>query len=339
MIGPRDIQGLQAIMPTPAKPGADRLEATDTVDVAETERMVNALLADGAQGLIALGTTGECAALSPSDYRTFVDCVLAVVAGRVPTFIGTTALGGHEVLARSRFAAQHGADGVLLGLPMWQPVSTDMAVDFYRTMSEAMPDLAIMVYANARAFRYTFPLDFWAAVAREAPTVIAAKYSRPKDLPALLDTVDGRIHVVPNEMTTATFYAAAPETTTACWATAATMGPAAIVALMDAVKTDDAERVAELHAALSEANQPVEAIFRDPEIFATYNTQVEKARINAAGYCASGPCRPPYNHLPEEYAEAAAECGRRWRELHLQYSARSRPLAGSPTGDPQGGAL
>jgi hypothetical protein len=40
-----------------------------------------------------------------------------------------------------RFIRERKADGTLLGLPMWQPVSTDMAVEFYRQMSEAFPDI------------------------------------------------------------------------------------------------------------------------------------------------------------------------------------------------------
>ena len=82
--------------------------------------------------LIVLGTTGECATMTSQEYDAFVDCVLATVKKRIPTFIGTTALGTHEVVRRTRFAAERGADGILLGLPMWQPLTVDMAVEYYR---------------------------------------------------------------------------------------------------------------------------------------------------------------------------------------------------------------
>ena len=35
---------------------------------------------------------------------------------------------------------------------MWQPCTLDTAVEYYRTMSLAFPDLALMVYGNSRAF-------------------------------------------------------------------------------------------------------------------------------------------------------------------------------------------
>src|SRR5690606_22836663 len=38
-----DMRGVMAYPPTPALPGADRVDATDTVDLAETERMIRTL--------------------------------------------------------------------------------------------------------------------------------------------------------------------------------------------------------------------------------------------------------------------------------------------------------
>src|SRR3954469_13659725 len=164
MLKPTDLRGVYAIIPTPAKEGADRWDAVDTVDLAETERVVNRLIGDGVSGLIVLGTTGECATLTGQEYEAFVVCVLETVKKRIPTFIGTTALGTHEVIRRTRFAAERGAGGILLGLPMWQAGNTGMAVQYYADVAEACPRTAIMVYGNNRAFRYAFPPEFWSQV-------------------------------------------------------------------------------------------------------------------------------------------------------------------------------
>jgi trans-o-hydroxybenzylidenepyruvate hydratase-aldolase len=111
------MEGVYAIIPTPAKAGSDHWNAVDTVDVAETARVVNALVADGVDGLIVLGTTGEFATLTRAEYETFVACVLETIASRIPVFIGTTAPGTHEVVERTRFAQERGATGVLVGPP------------------------------------------------------------------------------------------------------------------------------------------------------------------------------------------------------------------------------
>ncbi len=151
----QDFKGLYAIIPTPARAGAQAIDATDTVALDETERLVRALIDDGANGLIILGTTGECATISNEDYRSFVATVAQTVGKRIPLFVGATAMGGHEAYKRLAFAREQGADGTLLGLPMWQPCTVDMAVRFYAEVGRAFPDLAVMVYANARAFRFS----------------------------------------------------------------------------------------------------------------------------------------------------------------------------------------
>jgi trans-o-hydroxybenzylidenepyruvate hydratase-aldolase len=321
MLRPQDLRGMYAIIPTPAKPGAERLDATDTVDLAESARLVEQLIRDGTTGIIALGTTGECATLTREDYEAFVECVLATVNKRVPTFIGTTALGAQDAVRRIRFVRERGADGTLLGLPMWQPCTTEMAVKYYSETSALFPDLAIMVYANARAFRFNFSPEFWGQVARQAPTVMSAKYSNAQLLPACLAASGDRINYVPNEGFVYRFAALSPATTTACWATAASMGPQPVIALMDALLSGDLARAKQISDDCAWAGQPVDHIIETPDVMASYNIQLEKIRIDAAGYCKAGPVRPPYDVMPADYAEQARECGRRWAQLCQKYAA------------------
>jgi trans-o-hydroxybenzylidenepyruvate hydratase-aldolase len=320
MLKPSDLRGVYAIIPTPAKDGADRWDAVDTVDLVETERVVSRLIGDGIHGLIVLGTTGECATITGQEYEAFVDCVLATVEKRIPAFIGTTALGTHEVVRRARFAADRGADGILLGLPMWQPLTIDMAVEYYRGISEAFPRLALMVYGNGRAFRFAFPPQFWSQVVEVAPTLMAAKYSRPNALIDSLAAAKGRVNFLPHDGGLSKFAELSPQTTTACWSTAASMGPQPVLEQMRALLANDTEALRAIAKDLAWAREPIAEITGDPELFATYNIQMEKIRIQEAGYCKAGPIRPPYNIMPERYVECAKENAQRWRELCKKYS-------------------
>jgi dihydrodipicolinate synthase/N-acetylneuraminate lyase len=318
-----DLRGLYAIIPTPARPDANRFDAKNTVDLDETARLVEALIRDGASGLITTGTTGECATLSSADFKAFVVCALDTVKRRIPTFVGATALGSHEVAARLDFVREQGADGTLLGLPMWQPVTTGMAIDYYRGASEYRPDLAIMVYANARAFRYNFPVEFWEGVAVKAKTVMSAKTSRPDDLIRKIEVTGKRINFVPIDMQVQDFHAISPATTTACWATAAAMGPQPCIAIMNAVQRNDRKAMDTIAAEIAWANEPILELIHKPEVFAQLNIQVEKIRIDAAGYCRPGPARSPYDEIPPNYAEASRECGRRWAQLREKLKGKS----------------
>jgi trans-o-hydroxybenzylidenepyruvate hydratase-aldolase len=320
MLSAQDLRGMYAIPPTPAKPGADRWDATDTVDLDETVRLTEQLIRDGVSGFMVLGTTGECATLSHADYEAYVDCFLATVNKRVPTFVGTTALGTHEIVRRIRFVRERGADGTLLGMPMWQPCTTEMAVQFYATISEAFPDFPTMVYANTRAFRYDFPPDFWRQIVERAPTVIAAKYSNAAKLRECLDASGGRVNYVPVDSVAYAFARLSPETTTVCWGTSACMGPQPSIALMDAILAGDWDRAKQVADDIAWAAEPTHTVSGDQQVFASYNIQLHRYEAETAGYCNPGPIRPPYNYMPQEYVQLANETGRRWAQIREKYA-------------------
>jgi len=325
MLSARDFNGLWSIIPTPSTPNADRADALDSVDLAETARVVDALIVDGSDGLIVLGTTGECATLTRPEYEAFVDTVLATVNKRIPCFIGTTALGTHEVVYRTRFAQDHGADGILLGLPMWQPLTVEMAVEYYRSVGELFPKLAIQVYGNPRAFRFAFPPEFWAAVTKAVPSITSAKYSRPKALLESQAAANGKVHFLPNDGGVMEFVELAPETTTACWSTAASMGPEPALAQIRAIQAHDLERAKAIAADLKWTREPIKSIVADADLFASYNIQLEKTRIGMAGYCKAGPLRPPYNVYPQEYHALFQANADRWRQLCEKYAKVPAP--------------
>lgn len=315
------LEGMLAIIPTPANDDAARWDAQSTVDLDELERLVTALLADGADGLVALGTTGECATLTRAEWDQTVDCILSTVNGRVPTFIGATALGMHEIVDRTRFVRERGATGTLMGLPMWQPLTSTMAVKFYERLSEGFPDLQIMAYPNSRAFRFAFDADFWREVSMRAPTLTAAKFSKVDQFLNALEASQGRIQFIPHETKVLAFARQAVEVTTACWSTCASIGPAPALAIIQAILRRDWDRAEAIQADLDWVAEPIRPITADQQVFGQFNIQVEKARMRAGQYCRPGPVRPPYDELPEDYDKAATECGRRWHDLHMSYTS------------------
>jgi len=327
MMRPEQVRGVYSIMPTPAKDGADRWDATHTVDLDETARLAERLIADGADGIIALGTMGECATLCPEDYEQFVDCLLSTVKQRVPTFVGTTALGTHEIVKRIRFVKARGATGTLLGIPMWQPATLEMAVAFYTTLARAFPDFAIMVYANSRAFRYDFGVEFWKQISKDAPTVICSKFSNRRILREVVSVTGGKVIPVPVASQAYAFAEIAPEATTACWIPS--VGPQPAKALMTAILSRDLKRAETVAADISWAHEPIHHITSAPEIFASYNIQLEKIIMESSGYCKAGPIRPPYNVIPEDHEAAARECGKRYAKLRERYAtATASPASG-----------
>lgn len=318
MLEAKDISGVLAIMPTPAKAGAERLDATDTVDLDETARIADSLVRDGAAGIMALGTMGECATTSQGDYETYVDCLVKTVAGRIPTFIGTTALGGHEIARRIKFVKGLGATGTLLGIPMWQPATLDMAVQFYRDVAETFPDFPIMVYANPRAFRFPFDVDFWGRVVDQAPTVMSAKFSSKAILKDSVAASKGRVNFVPPLGLAYEFAQISPASQTTCWMPS--VGPQVGIALMKALADGNAPQAKSVADDIAWANEPHHVMTGSQDVFASYNIQMEKILMAASGYCKTGPIRPPYNVMPEDFRKAATEGGQRYAKLREKYA-------------------
>jgi trans-o-hydroxybenzylidenepyruvate hydratase-aldolase len=326
----KDINGAWAILPTPAKPGASDWRMSDTVDLDETARAVDALIELGIDGLLSLGTYGEAATLTWEEKLAFMGTVTETVRRRVPYFCGTTALHTREVIRQTRAAHDLGVSGTMLGVPMWCKADLPTAVQFYRDITEACPDTAICVYANTEAFKFEFSRPFWAQVGA-LPQVVAAKYLGIGQLMSDLNLTNS-IRFLPHE---GDYYPAAriaPDRCTAFWSSGALCGPAAVLALRDAVadarKTNDWAAAKEISDAIRRADATM-LPNGDFAEFSKYNVGLEKERMNRAGWMRAGPCRPPYHLVPERYLEGARTSATAWQQLQAQYAASApRPAGG-----------
>lgn len=315
-----DIHGAWAIMPTPAKPGADDWRMNDTVDLDETARVAEALIAAGVNGILTLGTFGEGASLTWEEKRQFIGTMVDTVRGRVPYFCGTTSLNTRETIRQTLAARDIGCDGTMLGLPMWQIADVPTAVRFYRDVAEAVPDMAICVYANPEAFKFDFPRAFWAQVS-QIPQVITAKYIGIGSLYTDLMLTQRRIRFLPLDFDYVAAARIDPEFITAFWSGGVNCGPLPALRLRDLVI--EAKRSGDWKEAVAWQNAllgTVQTLFPHGSFkdFSTYNVGLEKARFNAGGWMTAGPCRPPYHLVPEEYLAGARLSGERWAALHHQ---------------------
>jgi trans-o-hydroxybenzylidenepyruvate hydratase-aldolase len=246
------------------------------------------------------------------------------IKGRVPYFCGTTSLNTRETVKQTKEAYDIGADGTMLGLPMWQICDTKTAVRFYQDVAEAVPDMSIAIYANPEAFKYDFPRPFWAQVA-EIPQVVTCKYIGVASLYMDLMLTKGKIRFLPIDMDYVPAAKIDPENITAFWTSGTNCGPLPAIQLRDEVikakQTGDWGKATELQNAILHTAQTLfpNGSFKE---FSTYNVQLEKARFNAGGWMNAGPARPPYrfDSVPEAYLEGARESGRRWSALHKKLS-------------------
>lgn len=320
-----DIRGVVAILPTPALPGADRWDATDSVDIDETARMTEAMVSAGIDVIMTNGTFGEGASLTFEEVLAFNATVVETVAGRVPVFGGATTLNTRDTITRGRALTDVGVDGLFLGRPMWVALDGPQTVEFHRSVAEALPEQAQVVYDNPSAFKGKIASATYTELAR-IPQIVAAKHMglglMGDQFVADLEAVAGRVRLLALADDWLGSARRFPEEMVACWTGDAACGPAPLTALRDAILARDWDRAEGVHDDIGVA---LATLFPGGsfEEFSRYNIQIDRAEFEAAGWMNPGPGRPPYTTAPAQYLEGGREAGRRWAVLQDRYSSLS----------------
>src|ERR1019366_1392109 len=117
------------------------------IDAAALQNFVNWQIAEGIDGLIPLGSTGEFLSLSDAEHELVAHTVIRETAGRVPVLGGTGAEDTREVVRLSRRAEQLSADGVMIIPPFYCTPTEDEFFHHYKTVSDAI-GIPIMIYNN-----------------------------------------------------------------------------------------------------------------------------------------------------------------------------------------------
>lgn len=152
-----------------------QFNADGSINFAENARMLNQLIADGIDGIIALGTVGENASLSASEKREFLHHTVKTVAGRIPVIAGCTEHSATDAVDYVKAAEQIGVSGIML-LPAVVYRGTDREVlVHYQTVARATK-LPIMIYNNPVSYGIDINLDMTAILANE-PNIVAIKES------------------------------------------------------------------------------------------------------------------------------------------------------------------
>ncbi|HEU5091487.1 MAG TPA: dihydrodipicolinate synthase family protein, partial [Nitrospira sp.] len=81
------------------------------VDERALAELIEWQIANGTNGIVPCGTTGESATLSHSEHNRVIELTVEVVRRRVPVIAGTGSNSTEEAIALTKHAKQAGADG------------------------------------------------------------------------------------------------------------------------------------------------------------------------------------------------------------------------------------
>jgi 4-hydroxy-tetrahydrodipicolinate synthase len=102
-------------------------------------------IAEGTNGLVPVGTTGESPTLNHDEHKQVVEWCVEVVKGRVPVVAGAGSNSTKEAIELSRHAEKAGADAVLVVTPYYNKPTQEGLYQHYKAINDAI-GIPIIIY-------------------------------------------------------------------------------------------------------------------------------------------------------------------------------------------------
>jgi 4-hydroxy-tetrahydrodipicolinate synthase len=119
--------------------------ADGTIDVKALKDLVEWHIAEGSNGIVAVGTTGESPTLSHDEHREVVKVVVETAAGRIPVIAGAGSNNTVESIGLIQYAESVGADAALVVTPYYNKPTQRGMVAHYAAVHDAS-NLPIIIY-------------------------------------------------------------------------------------------------------------------------------------------------------------------------------------------------
>jgi len=123
---------------------------TTGVDYDALARLIDFQLESGIHALVAVGTTGESATLSPQERKAVIRFTVERVNGRVPVIAGTGTNNTAHVLEYTRSACGDGADAVLVVTPYYNKATQAGLVAHFTAVADASEKPVILYNVPGR---------------------------------------------------------------------------------------------------------------------------------------------------------------------------------------------
>jgi 4-hydroxy-tetrahydrodipicolinate synthase len=132
-----NFRGSFTALVTPFKNGA--------VDEKAFRELVDWQIAEGTNGLVPVGTTGESPTLSHDEHKKVVEWCIDQTKGRVPVIAGAGSNSTAEAIDFSKHAEKAGADAVLIVTPYYNKPTQEGMYQHFRAINDAI-GIPIIIY-------------------------------------------------------------------------------------------------------------------------------------------------------------------------------------------------
>jgi 4-hydroxy-tetrahydrodipicolinate synthase len=120
-------------------------DANDRVDYAAVERLVEFHIAEGSDGLVIAGTTGESATLDKDEHAELIGRAVEIVAGRLPVIAGTGSNSTRQTIELSLAVGKSKIDAYLMVTPYYNKPVQEGIYRHFSAVADAV-DKPVMLY-------------------------------------------------------------------------------------------------------------------------------------------------------------------------------------------------
>jgi len=138
-------------------------------------RLVEWQIAQGSNGLVSVGTTGESPTLSHDEHKRVVEVTVEAAARRVPVIAGAGSNSTLEAIGLARHAKQAGADGILVVTPYYNKPTQEGLFLHYSAIADAV-ELPLIIYNIPSRSVVDMSVETMARLARH-PNIVGVKDS------------------------------------------------------------------------------------------------------------------------------------------------------------------
>jgi 4-hydroxy-tetrahydrodipicolinate synthase len=117
----------------------------DAVDQGAFRDLVEWQIAEGTNGLVPVGTTGESPTLSHDEHKQVVEWCIDQAKGRVPVIAGAGSNSTREAIELAQHAEEAGADAVLVVTPYYNKPTQEGLYQHFKAINDAI-GIPIIIY-------------------------------------------------------------------------------------------------------------------------------------------------------------------------------------------------
>jgi 4-hydroxy-tetrahydrodipicolinate synthase len=115
------------------------------VDFKTLDELIEFQIEGGIDGIVPVGTTGDCPTLSHDEHKKVIERVVKTVAGQVPVIAGAGSNSTAEAIELTQFAKKIGADATLQVDPYYNKPTQEGFYQHFKAIAEEV-DLPIILY-------------------------------------------------------------------------------------------------------------------------------------------------------------------------------------------------